>query len=175
MTIEGKYIDINEWDPPGETYKKILGEGWHSFKEFNSNIPEDTPTVGYRIFYQQDDKYYSPFVKGGINNVGEHPEKAQQIGIPLQSPTENGYYYYFVNRDVAENYLAALIVQTHRDMIRDPEFRPTGTFQIHPVEGIAAGPSVFNNEGDRMKEMYAYKDPIITVALQELWPKTTKT
>lgn len=170
MTIEGNHIDINEWAPPGETYKKILGEGWRSFKEFNSNIPEDTPTVGYRIFYQQNDKYYSPFVKGGINDVGKYPEKAQQLGIPLQSPSEDGYYY-FVNRDVAENYLAALIVQTHRDMLRNPEFRPTGTFQIHPVEGIAAGPSVLNDEGDRMKEMYAHKDPIITVGLQELWTK----
>lgn len=170
MTIEGKYIDINEWDPPGETYKKILGEGWRSFKEFNSNIPEDTPTVGYRIFYQEDGKYYSPFVKGGINNVGKYPEKAQQIGVPLQSPTKDGYYY-FVNKDIAENYLAALIIQTHQDMIKNPEFRPKGTFQIHRVEGIAAGSSKNNDEGDRMKEMFAYNDPHIVVGLQELWPK----
>lgn len=169
MIIDGEQIRLNDWTPPGETYKKILGEGWRSFKEYNSNLPEDTPTVGYRIFYQQEDKYYSPFVRGGINNVGKYPEKEQQIGVPLQSPTEDGYYY-FINRDVAENYLAALIVQTHRDMINKPEFRPTGSFQIHKVEGVAAGPSIFGDEGDRMKEMYAYKDPVVVVNLQELWP-----
>lgn len=170
MIIEGKSIDVNEWEPPGESYRKILGEGWRSFREYNSDIPEDTPTTGYRIFYQKNDKYYSPFVTGGITNVGKYPEKTQQLGIPLQSPTKDGYYY-FINKDIAENYLAALIIQTHYDMLKDPGFRPTGTFQIHRVEGIAAGPSKNNDEGDRMKEMYAYKDPHIIVDLQELWPK----
>lgn len=170
MILEGKRININDWEPPGETYKDILEHGWRSFKEYNSDISEDTPTTGYRIFYRKDDRYYSPFVKGGINNVGKSPEKEQQIGVPLQSPTANGYYY-FARKEVAENYLAALVIQTHQQMKKDPTFRPTGTFQIHRVEGTAAGTATMNDEGDRMKTMFAYDDPHLIINLQELWPK----
>lgn len=171
MIINGKQIDINEWNPPDDVYKQIFADGWRSFKEYNYNFPEDTYVQGYRILYQNEGKYYSPFVKGGIQNAGKYPEKSTPIEQYLESPTPNGYYY-FVDKEIAENYLAALIITLNKSMVKDPGFRPVGTLQIHRVEGMAAGgPSTYNDEGDRLKEMYTYGDPHLIVDLQELYPK----
>jgi hypothetical protein len=164
MIVEGKQINIKDWNPPGDIYKRVPKEGWDIFSEFNSNIPENTPTTGYRIVYQEDGRYYSPFLLG-------HRENYQLPGTIQEAPTKNGFYY-FQDKDVAQNYLAALISRTNANMHRDSNLRPRGTFELHRVEGIAAGPVTIGDEGDRMKEMYIYEEPIISIELREIWPKS---
>lgn len=166
MIIEGTELALNDYSVPRkEVLAQAQKNGWRIFQEYNSNIPEGTPTTGYRLFYKASDgKLYSPFHPNSEyieKNLGTDNVVPQDTGKIHHDDTDRGYYYW-VNRDIAETYMSALIVDQHlRNEIRVP-----GQLELHRVEGIAKQ-GVAGDEGDRMQDMWISPEPLISVKYSE--------
>lgn len=173
MIVDNHEIGIDDWHPADETpWKEAAKNGWRTYSKYNQNYPEDTPVKGYRIMYRKDDTYYSPFVAQGISGIeeGKHlDEKTQRVG-EVNVDTNNGLYF-FADRNIAENYLVSLIHKEYLQIKANRNYRPTGYIEIHEAEGYAAGRNSFGDEGDRMKEMYIHREPVIAVGMHEIISK----
>lgn len=162
MMIEGKQVPLSSWQPRGEQiWKEQRTEGWHIYEKYSKQYEENENVRGYRIMVHRDGEYYSPFIK-----IGLLEERTQKVG-DINYNSGNGLYF-FTDREVAENYLASLIVKTRELMLRNHDYSPTGEIVMHAVEGVAAGKGLYGDEGERMKEMYIYKKPLISVTYKEI-------
>ena len=165
MLYNGKEVSIEEWPD-------LSTEDFHDFKSINLNLPEDTPTAGYRIVYKsKDDKYYSPLQTGGGLLVQQHPNSQmikdleQQVDIPIQSPSKRGFYYW-ADKDTANDYLSLVVKQFIQSAVNGVTL-PEGELQVLQIEGIAAAPDV-KDEGNRVKEMIMYSTPISSISYKEI-------
>lgn len=162
MTVEGKTIALSSWKPSGEQiWQDQKVHGWRVYEKYSKWHNEGDNVSGYRIMIHRDGEYYSPFI-----TLGQLEERTQKVGT-VNYDKGNGLYF-FTDRDVAENYLKSLIVKTQSLMLGDPDYKPTGEFVLHKVEGVAAGEGIYGDEGERMKEMYIHKKPLISIKYSEL-------
>lgn len=167
MIRYGQQIDIGSYNVPDEELlQKVKANGWRYFSNYNSDVPEGTPVSGYRIMYRsKNGKLYSAF----HNTAHVQDEAATAVPQPegeiIHDPIGRGFYYW-MNSDVAETYMGALI----QDQFIKQNLKPEGCYELHRVEGYAKA-GVVGDEGDRMQDMYIHPEPLITVNISEFIKK----
>ncbi len=137
----------------------INTEGWRSLIKYSLDIPEGTPTFGYKIFYRAtNNKLYSayhPTPEYTENHLDELPTYKE--GMTYTSPEEERGYYYWSDIDVAKAYMYA--TQKKHPLPKG------GEYVLREVQGIALARHQ-NDEGDRMQNMtIAYYEPTVDVNL----------
>lgn len=139
---------------------EINKEGWHSLIKYTLDIPEGTPTQGFKIFYRATNgKLYSayhPTPEYTEDHLDDLP--VFEEGHTYSSPEEERGYYYWANSEIAKAYLYA----TQK---KHPPPKG-GEYVLREVQGTALARHK-HDEGDRMQDMtISFYDPHVDINLE---------